>query len=1126
MTSPIKIVDPKCSLVQIDFEVPQRNVLHWTLNGQPAAVVQKGNQLQVEADLLLAPGQQLTCHVAVHELEEIHQRLQDLWLPRWNKHLHTPPEQWRRIVRFCEAFLPRGVFEMPQWTYEDWIHTVKHFKTRTSAGPDGWARSDLMHAPRKAGEDLVRLYNRIESTSTWPAQWTNALVKCIAKTVDADTANGFRPITLFSINYRAWASHRSRQCLQYLNRFADDLQCGYAEDHEASDIWYHVQTLVELSLLCHDGAHGVVGDLVKAFNLIPREPCWLMMRLLGIPNKLLDCWKTFLHALNRRFVVRDSCGAPLSSVTGFAEGCPLSCTAMCALDVAWHCYQRKFSSLTRPLSFVDNFELISSQPRALLHGLEIMREWCSIMDMQLDEKKLYAWSTTQSGRSTLRGADLKVEYASRDLGGQCNYGARLHNSLLVSRLKAVDVYFQVLRRSSKSPMQKKLCIQVALLPRGLHGCEAVSLGVQHLTHFGAGIMKALHWNRAGATATVRLGILNTEALDPQFFQFYRCLMLFRRQCLRFESIRQRWVTFLLHQHERPTPGPFAKLWEQLQLVDWHIDGQLFLQIGPHVSFSLLHCPLSVLKKVAVQAWANLCAKKMVTRAGYGDLVGVDISSLKYVDSHFSSSQIELLNIVRDGSFFTGSHQHKFDSHVSRNCEVCGEFDSPEHRYISCPRYVGCRQFNAGILAEWEGLPQCTRVHGLLPDNPYRQLAWEALCCLPFEPDGLGCCHCLDPVLNVFLDGTSSHPRNPDITLASWAFIVVGSPPLEKMGHVSGLCQTIARAELSAMLHLLTWAETYCGELHAWSDSKTVIEGFRFIQHNGLVPRDYDHQDLRLALDSKYRSLRCKVRVHKIAAHQQAANLEDPISGWASDWNDSVDKLVQEFNFQRPSWFVQVWDSYVHHWHLHRDLLLKVASLHVAVAEADIRRKQDHSSLLEEAEDPGLDQFMERHCEPLECLVSMALDDLPLDWLWRVSESCEFGFSALKRLQDWAVQIESCATHLILVSYVELCVAFRLLQGQPFSSLCHGLGGNIFLSNTFASELRLFTKAFKTIMAPLDLVTSSESVSLSHLGVDLRLQGVVFPWSYDLMVQTSDAIKIFVGKRRVKSPQSWARPFQS
>lgn len=91
-------------------------------------------------------------------------------------------------------------------------------------------------------------------------------------------------------------------------------------------------------------------------------------------------------------------------------------------------------------------------------------------------------------------------------------------------------------------------------------------------------MQALGWQRAGASQVVRLGLLNTDSLDPMSFSSGG-LSLARRQLLRFHSLSTLWSRFvgMLDGSGAPVaPGPFAKLKEQLDLVGWSLDAHLTL----------------------------------------------------------------------------------------------------------------------------------------------------------------------------------------------------------------------------------------------------------------------------------------------------------------------------------------------------------------------------------------------------------------------------------------------------------------------------------------------------------------------------------------------------------------------
>ena len=349
---------PLCAVVAEPF--PEGAVIGWKLNGIPAQVSRHQDGYLIDSDLLLCEGQQLQCEILIHDTVEVNQRLETLWAKRWQKHPGLDLQQWHRVFAFTRAHLPQGSMSWSPLTYEHWVQGLKHFKPRAARGPDGWSREDLLHLPRPIVEQFLQVFNHLENGHEWPRQWISALVHCIEKVPQASESNQFRPITLFSLIYRLWAGLRTSQLLAYLARFADADQCGFIPEGQASDLWWDIQTHLEVSMLDDTPTHGIVADLVKAYNLLPRAPVWRILLQLGVPSSFLECWSRFLHGVQRFFVVRGSCSNGLVSSTGFPEGCPLSCCAMVAIDILWHRYQQVYTKNCRSMSFVDNLEIVSS----------------------------------------------------------------------------------------------------------------------------------------------------------------------------------------------------------------------------------------------------------------------------------------------------------------------------------------------------------------------------------------------------------------------------------------------------------------------------------------------------------------------------------------------------------------------------------------------------------------------------------------------------------------------------------------------------------------------------------------------------------------------------------------------
>ena len=552
----ITVVDSQNCLVSVPRLFPTEHVHRWTLQGHPASVVAEGENYRVETDVILASGQELVCQVTIQDIGEIHSRLADLWTPRWTRHSEVPDDEWKVIMDFARDHLPQCDIDLPPITIDIWRQAVHQFKTSAASGPCGWTRADLVNLTDSQVQQLIDFFSHIESGGAWPIQMSVGLIHCLQKR-DGFKANDFRPITVLSIHYRVYAGIRAGQLLAQLTSSASFMQCGFLKSRQASDIWYFVGVCVEVSLQSSMPVHGCVADIIKAYNCLPRAPVFHALKCLGVPQWFLTLWSSHLKQFTRYFVVRRTCGPPHRSSTGFAEGCPLSCVAMCVVGHMWHRWQAFHMPRCLPLSYVDNLELISTEPEDLQLGISALRSFCSALDISVDEACLYVWSTSSTGRRHLVSQGFKLSRGARDLGGQVDYTAKLHNKVLTNRIDESLQWYLILKASRMPTAVKVANIIQVLFPRGLHGCEAVVIGPAHVQRLRAHVMKALRWDRAGASPVVRISLLHSS-LDPEWYQTWHCLQQFRRQCQQNEAITDWWQMFQQGDN-KCSNGPFGKL---------------------------------------------------------------------------------------------------------------------------------------------------------------------------------------------------------------------------------------------------------------------------------------------------------------------------------------------------------------------------------------------------------------------------------------------------------------------------------------------------------------------------------------------------------------------------------------
>ena len=189
---------------------------------------------------------------------------------------------------------------------------------------------------------------------------------------------------------------------------------------------------------------GFSTDIVKAFNGLPRLPLMAVARQLGIPERVLRPWSSFVASLQRRFQIRREVSAPIFSTSGFPEGCPLSPVAMVLGGLIFHTYQKAFLPELHSLSYADNWSGCGSSALQVVKGLHATECVCDMLTLELDQAKTFTWSTGHQDRLVLRAGGFTVVEHAKELGGFLSFSARTRNSGLYQRCEELLPLFKKL----------------------------------------------------------------------------------------------------------------------------------------------------------------------------------------------------------------------------------------------------------------------------------------------------------------------------------------------------------------------------------------------------------------------------------------------------------------------------------------------------------------------------------------------------------------------------------------------------------------------------------------------------------------------------------------------------------
>ena len=723
----------------------------WFLNEELVKLqVLSSTRVKIDSDLILVPGQRLRGQLVLAQFQDMEQALASLWKPLWNRHMDLGQETWQRAISFAQVYMPRLPFGDYTWSASSVGIRAGKYKKKAATGPDGWSREDIQMLPESARADIASLLLTVQRTGAWPQQLVTGIVCPARKHSAAETPGEFRPIILLSFLYRLWASVASKVLLNGLITGVGNHTYGFVTGRRPQDLWYLVQLLVECSYHTEVDVSGINLDLVKCFNNLPRTPIFESLRIMGAPDNVLVPWKGGLHQLERRFRISTNMGPAYRSTVGYPEGDPLSCVGMLAFNMLMETYMNQYEATAFLTSFVDNLQLMGSSAAEVQRGFLTAQVFFSLMDLQLDDRKCYAWPTSSTERAALRSAGHTVKLHAKDLGAQMAFARTLRSTTTEERIHSISHFWPLLQRSSAPVWFKLQAIRVAAWPKAMHGCENKKASLSTTSTLRSKAMLSLNWRRAGATPWVRWALQQSYDLDPEFFQLWCILRSFLRFTQTVALVVEQWQTFCAHPPLHGQ-GPFHSVQQALEVLGWTWLGDLTLFVGQWI-FPRESLHETLLRRLLEYSWDDFVVRQLSTRS---DFQGLDSVSrrLSFTQPGLTVADQSLLATIQDGTFFTAWQKSKFDASHAPFCDICNQEDDLEHRCRFCPKYNQIRNYFKDSITHWNLGTPAFNLHGLVERNPYLVPWMTYLCSLPDRTRDYTYLPCNDITYDLFVDGS-------------------------------------------------------------------------------------------------------------------------------------------------------------------------------------------------------------------------------------------------------------------------------------------------------------------------------------------------------------------------------------
>eukprot|EP00435_Cladocopium_sp_Y103_P013223 s3565_g3.t1 len=891
-----------------------------TEKGPTTPIITCEDQMWLESVDGLQPGQSIRQEKFVGQLEEMFERFQAEWQSRWDRHLHTPVDHWDPLLDFFRTATAPGTPQQYQpVTRASWLKSLKRKKTRAAQGPDGWTRQDLINLPLDLTDAIISILNKIEAGQMgWPQQWLVGIVHSLEKYEQPAAVTGYRPITIFSLIYRTWASLRSRELLQHLLPMVSSRSFGNLPHRCTTNMWFTLQQEIENNLSSSLPTCGAVLDIVKCFNHLPRIPILGVLQHMGVCPQVLLAWSKALCQMERRFSIRGSVSPPLRSTTGMAEGCSLSVVGMVACNQLLDIYVQCKTPQIRMLSYVDNMELAGHSPQQLMQATQHLTDILELMDLAVDSKKTYLWSTEGQFRKVFIQNGYQVKTAARDVGAHMQYTRQATNYTITQKIEGFKDRWKSLALSPAAYEQKLRAVKVVAWTSTLHGIASAHLGDSWFDDLRTGAMRALKEHKPGCSPSVHLSLFEHPSADPAFHALWTTIT----QCRNYmnpDTCNPQFASLATQQRKRPRVGPCSVVMHRLAQIHWKWDDGGFFRDAWGSPIDLWNMPIQALAQRTAEAWRYHVACQMSSRQTFE---GLSTCCAAFTMEAMTKQPRDraILRCAMNGTFFTADHLKHRDTPGDTRCKMCMQPDSLLHRNWECEALAPCRKhMTAEQKSTLQQMPAATHLQGWFPAPSelahFRQLleALPSVCeghAAPFVP-----LSCHDEPLHYFTDGSCLRPHDKFARICAWGVAVANPKDLWKFEPIASGClpgrhQTVVRSELAAATAAVYDARVRNRPFCIWSDNARVVSLLHQMYDQPdrqWSPKTANHDAIN-ALASEFREAAslCK-GIFKVASHQSIQPSTSAAERWSFYGNETADSLATRAYQSQPrlmlSWTV-------------------------------------------------------------------------------------------------------------------------------------------------------------------------------------------------------------------------------
>ena len=202
---------------------------------------------------------------------------------------------------------------------------MKKLKNNKATGIDGIAGEMIKYGGRTMSEEMIKIYQKIWREESIPDEWHEGIYVPLHKKGDRYDCQNYRGLCLLTIGYNFLSTILCKKLLPYYLGIIGEYKAGFIPGKATIDNIFILRQLNEKYREFRKTSWHVFVDYRQAYDSVHRPSLWLILRLFGLPAKLIRIIKVCYENSSGRVRVGGSLTDAFDVVTGLRQGCPLSC---------------------------------------------------------------------------------------------------------------------------------------------------------------------------------------------------------------------------------------------------------------------------------------------------------------------------------------------------------------------------------------------------------------------------------------------------------------------------------------------------------------------------------------------------------------------------------------------------------------------------------------------------------------------------------------------------------------------------------------------------------------------------------------------------------------------------------